>query len=157
MTIRDKNGNLLFEAEADDLLAGDLDGCDLTAAEMSGMDFGGGMLMANTVLSHANLSRASFYWCGLIEVDLSYADLERACLRGTNLVDCDFRFSNLRQADFGPSNLGGATAISGCDFSGADLTGASFDSAIYDKQTRFPEGFCHAEHRMTLRDANGRE
>jgi uncharacterized protein YjbI with pentapeptide repeats len=152
MTIRNRAGDLLFESETDELLAGDLDGQNLRDADLPGVDFGGSMLMTDTVLAYANLVRANLYWCGLISVDLSHANLEQACLQGTNLVNCNFRFANLKGANFGPSNLGGPTTISGCDFTGADLAAAVFQSVVYDYNTKFPEGFDPIRHDMIPAD-----
>jgi uncharacterized protein YjbI with pentapeptide repeats len=89
-----------------------LENTDLRGANLSGANLNGTNLR-NVLLDHANLSGA----------DLTNACLDGACLKYVILDD-----------------LRGAKLI-GANLIGADLTKADLRGAIYNNETKFPEGF----------------
>jgi uncharacterized protein YjbI with pentapeptide repeats len=78
-------------------------------------------------------------------VDFSGADLHEINLAGADLMISQFRYSNLSDANFRNANLDKCTfaraRLLGADFTGANLTEAAFRDALYDKHTKFPQGF----------------
>jgi uncharacterized protein YjbI with pentapeptide repeats len=99
------------------------------------------MEIRDRLVSFADLRGANFYWGTLINVRFDGANLEGADLAGTDLVRVSFRNANLQNADIGPSGLGYPSTVCGCDFTGANMDGTDLRAAIYDEDTRFPEGF----------------
>ena len=90
--------------------------------------------------------------CGkfdLSETDLRWAKLRWADLRYANLREADLREANLSEANLMSANLRGAnmrgTELRLADLRGAKLGGASLlgnlRRAIYNKLTKFPDGF----------------
>ncbi len=75
--------------------------------------------------------------------------LSNADLRGIDLRGADLRMTNLQGADLVGADLVGADLIGAnlnyADLQGADLRGASLlarlQGAIYNKLTKFPDGF----------------
>ena len=88
----------------------------------------------------ADLSGKDLRWIYLQEANLAQANLQGANLKGTNL-----RNANLQGADLHGANLS-RTNLEEADLRGADLTGVQnliprqIAVAIYDKETKFPEG-----------------
>jgi uncharacterized protein YjbI with pentapeptide repeats len=78
-------------------------------------------------------------------IDFSGADLHEINLAGADLMISQFRYSDLSNANFRNAALSKCTfaraRLLGADFSGANLTGAAFRDALYDKHTKFPQGF----------------
>lgn len=77
---------------------------------------------------------------------LRYADLRNQVLRGANLQKADLRGAllwntDLRGADLTDALLGYFDMVEFIDDPGADLTGVNLRGAIYDAQTRWPDGF----------------
>jgi uncharacterized protein YjbI with pentapeptide repeats len=91
-------------------------------------------------LAGANLSGEDLRWTYLQEVDLARANLQGADLAGTNLRNANLQGADLRGANLSKANLEEA------DLRGADLTGVQnliirqIAVAVYDKETKFPEG-----------------
>lgn len=81
-------------------------------------------------LSDAVIRRSYFYRC-----DFSGADLSDAVLVHTILSDCNFTNAHMRGADLRLCDL------SGTDMTGADLEGANIAGAVYNYDTKWPEGF----------------
>jgi hypothetical protein len=108
------------------------------------------------VLSELNLRGADFHEADLqgailtrstflltqsgLQANFAKANLEGAKLLGAFLEDVNFWQANLRGADLTEANLAGAD-LSGADLTGANLARATLTCALYDKQTRWPEGF----------------
>ena len=106
-----------------------------------------------TLLHYADLRSVTFTApinnAELFRAYLSHADfrqapfMETTNLSGADLTRADLRQTNLRRANLTHVNLVGAD-LSGADLSGADLTGAVLGkvgwTALYDKQTKWPEG-----------------
>lgn len=88
----------------------------------------------------ADLSGADLRWNYLQEANLKKANLQGTDLKGTNL-----RKANLQGADLRGANLSEAN-LEETDLRGADLTGVQnlilrqIVVAVYDKETKFPEG-----------------
>lgn len=89
-----------------------------------------GSLFFQPDFSKANLINANFSNANVPNIDFSYANLTGADLENTNLS-----YANLTGANLTGANLKGA------DLSYANLENAEFKNAIYDSQTKFPEGF----------------
>ncbi len=93
----------------------------------------------------ANLSGADLRWNYLQEVNLARANLQGANLAGTNLRNANLQGADLRGVNMSKTNLEEA------DMRGADLTGVEnltirqIAVAIYDKETKFPEGITFAD------------
>jgi uncharacterized protein YjbI with pentapeptide repeats len=139
--------------EAKDLSGVDLWRADLSNANLRGAD-----------LSGADLWRADLQGADLREADLSGARLigarynentqwpegfyyinsgaigPKANLIGTNLSEENLKGANLSKANLSYSDLSGAN-LSGADLSGADLWRADLREALYNDNTRWPNGF----------------
>ncbi len=68
------------------------------------------------------------------------ADLREANLRGADLTDADLRGADLRGANLCRANLACAD-LRGADLRHAHLRDLQLDGAVYDRRTRWPEGF----------------
>lgn len=111
-------------------------------------------------LRHVDLRQADLTDAKLVGADLFASRLQGAILKGADLREAD-----LRRVDFALADLSGVQAANAIlrssvltkanltganfrdvDFCGADMTGATFDKtdcsgAIYDEETKWPEGF----------------
>lgn len=97
------------------------------------------------LLANANMYEANFTGAYLIETDLTNAFLRRAILTGADLSGCNLMNAALKDANLSNTNLKGADLRS-ADLSGANLHGSNLDKtilakAIYDKHTKWPDGF----------------
>lgn len=95
-------------------------------------------------LDGADLRKTDFSGSIFQMVDFSKANLEGAVLR--DVMGCAFDTVGLAVGVyFEGANLIGADLrgayLRGADFTGADITGACLEGAIWDKNTRWPEGF----------------
>jgi hypothetical protein len=90
------------------------------------------------------------------EANFKGADLCAANLSGAVLPDADFSFSDLSYAKFLGSNLTRAKLtgadLSAVDFSDAKMTDADLAGALYDSETKWPEGFSIEGRDMILED-----
>jgi hypothetical protein len=113
----------------------------LRGADLRGMELGFGEVH----FSHADLSETNLARISLIATDLSHATLA-----GATLVYTKLELVNLRRASLASADLARATLLNcflnGADLSGASLTGLDLSGAMYDDETRWPEGFDPAEH-----------
>jgi hypothetical protein len=100
-------------------------------------------------LQGLDLTGATLYWASLGDADLSFADLSRADLRGAMLYRTKCRGTKFCEANLGRDALHGRTNLKGADLSTADLRGAILAGAVYDDETKFPEGFVPSEAGMT--------
>jgi uncharacterized protein YjbI with pentapeptide repeats len=77
--------------------------------------------------------------------NLSRARLAGAMLRSTRLVKANMEGVDLRNADLTSAVVPGANLrnakLQGATLTGADLKGADLKGALYDEQTRWPDGF----------------
>ncbi|MEU9102368.1 pentapeptide repeat-containing protein [Streptomyces sp. NPDC048361] len=108
--------------ERPDSLLG-VDGLDLTGSDLSGADFGDGML-TRTVLRDAVLVGTGFYRCHMEAAVLDGADLTGAGLVKAVLDGASLRGSKLDGADLGGAQMSGTDAR-GASLRGARLSGAS--------------------------------
>ena len=146
-----------------------LSGADLTGVMLTGVDLSGANL-TTVNLTQADLSGAILFQANLCGADLIEADLRGALLMGADLISADLRGADLaganlvgaslRGADLRGSNLRAASLLA----TGALLDQAAFDAplvramsaeawqalalgdadlsgAMYDEETRWPEGF----------------
>ncbi|WP_433733517.1 pentapeptide repeat-containing protein [Nocardia sp. CA-129566] len=116
------------------LANGALAGITLTRANLVGADLHGADL-SYTLLDGANLTRAD-----LTAVELWNTNLTHATLTDARLIGATFDGTELMEADLTGADLRGAKLY------GADLTNAKLDSAdlsgiLYNKYTRWPNGF----------------
>lgn len=80
------------------------------------------------------------------------ASLRNASFTGSNLNGVDFTDANLTGADFTVSRYSGPTKIQGANFAGAVLQNVKWEGAIFDCQTKFPEGFDTFSARLEAAD-----
>ena len=128
-------------------LATRLKGANLTEANLENVNLRGADLrdanlteanLENANLKVADLRDAKLIRVNLRGVDLTEADLRKASLTGANLSGadlrgCRIRGSNFADVDFRNTNLTGTKT---------QLTGVStLRGAIYNDETKFPEGF----------------
>ena len=73
-------------------------------------------------------------------IHLNYHDLSGADLRGFNLSEVNFCGANLRGANLSGANLYRADLIQ-ADLTGANLTGTHLSGALFDENTKWPDGF----------------
>jgi uncharacterized protein YjbI with pentapeptide repeats len=114
----------------------------LRGADLSGLHAPYGQLQG------LDLSGAHLYAAKLRNADLSFAILTGADLRGAALERAVCRGARFRGADLGRDNLDARTTLQGADLSTADLHDAKLEGAVYDDDTRFPEGFMPQAHGM---------
>lgn len=88
---------------------------------------------------------ADFSRLELVGADLAGRDLRQARLRGTDLHHADLRGANLAGADLVGADLCGA------NLEGAVLEGADLHWAIYDRRTRWPQGYQPRAHGCLMR------
>ncbi|NJL61103.1 MAG: pentapeptide repeat-containing protein [Methylacidiphilales bacterium] len=129
-----------------------------------------GSNLSNTNLSEAylagtNLSETNLQGSILHGSDLSGANLRNSNLRGANLRDAkvntyfddryqEWKNTDLRNADLRNTDLTNAKLIRAdlrmADLRTAKLNGTDLKYSLYDKKTRFPEGFNPASQKMNL-------
>jgi hypothetical protein len=110
------------------------------------------------VLNRPLLARVWTHWCAthrgeganlqganFVGADLARANLKKANLRGACLVRAQCFDANLRGADLRDANLRDAL-LAGADLRWAQLSGARLQGAVYDKSTRWPQGFNPKKH-----------
>ena len=141
-----------------ELTDSDLAGIDLEAADLTFVGFGESDLrganlrnanLRNSNLSEANLAGAVLTGADLREVQMAFADLSGSDMRNVNAsgvvpydgltVVVGMFGVNLRGADLRGADLSGVSILA-ADLREADLRGADLRGAIYDAETRFPEG-----------------
>jgi len=100
--------------------------------------------ITNITLTDAFLKNAYLVKADLMKANLRAADLRNAYLMGADLTDANLIMANLMGANLTDANLTGADLTS-ADIRGAklraNLSGANLKTAIYDKMTKWPEGF----------------
>ena len=98
--------------------------------------------MRGADLRHANLGLDNLGGTtSLRGVDLSGADLRDACLEGADLTGAKLVGADLRGVSAVCHVPGKQTCLYGADLSEARLAGADLKTALYDMETRFPQGF----------------
>lgn len=106
----------------------------LMGAYLSGANLQGIFLMQANLqeadLSEANLQEARLVWANLQEANLWGAKLQKSFLMNANLQGSILSYADLREANLWGANL-----------QGANLSGTELDKAIYDKETKWPDGF----------------
>ncbi|MFB2880724.1 pentapeptide repeat-containing protein [Floridanema aerugineum] len=124
---------------------------DLVNAEMSGANLIETDLwkanLQGAKLTEANLSNANLRKAKLITANLNNTNLSKAILIEADLRSAKLRNANLMGADLTKANLRGTSEYSSqaVDFYGANLKGIKLQQALYDENTRFPEGFNPSE------------
>ena len=108
----------------------DFEGCDFTAADLSGSRFLHCRFQAPPQLGGANLARVNLSGAVLIDCDLEGVNLREANLSGATLISCDLRGANATEA-----RLEGASFI-GCNAEGIRLVD-SHREGIRHAATRF--------------------
>jgi hypothetical protein len=146
----------------------DVSGLSLRGADLSGADLS--TILNGADLSGANLVHANLNWAQMTGADLSVSKLGGAILSLTSLSDANLKAADLRGADLSSTILVGAD-LSGSDLSGAKLNNpnlnganlsganlsdanlekanlfesslekANLNGAIYNKNTKWPDGF----------------
>lgn len=128
-----------------DLSRGSLRWADLRNASLENAKLGGADL-CGLDLRDAKATNASFKGADLCAANFGRAALESA----------DFSFSDLSYAKFQGAILRGSTLtgadLSAVDFSDADLSDAILAGALYDSETKWPQGFDIADKGMILEE-----
>lgn len=82
--------------------------------------------------------------------DLSGARLAGAVLPGSKLAKVNLKGADLSRADLTHAVLAGAdlqgAKLQGANLTAADLANVNLTGALYDSQTRWPQGFVPAQH-----------
>lgn len=126
------------------LAQADLRGADLSGANLYQADLRGAQLekanLRGAKLNRANLGEAKLYKADLSGATIAFASLYKAFLMEANLsearlIKTSLTEATLYQADVRRANLRGA------DLRGTDLTEVDLQGAIYDDDTKWPEGF----------------
>ena len=119
-----------------------LAGTDLPGASLHGAD------LPFADLTAANLRGANLYAADMTCAQLPMANLCEADLRQATLYGADLYGADLRNAALEGAWLGGA------DLCEANLAGSRLKHALYDADTRWPEGFdpiAHGARMVVLR------
>jgi len=137
-----------------DLAGIDLESTDLTFVYFDGSDLKGANLrnadLRNSALPQANLAGAVLAGADLREVQMAFADLSGSDMRNVDASAVESHDGirtvvgmygvDLREADLRGADLTGVSILA-ADLRGAHLLGADLRGAIYDVDTKFPEGF----------------
>jgi len=135
-------------------MATDLSVIDLHGADLAGLYLPDRRLLAAN-LTRTNLSDALLFHSDLRHADLRGARLERADLRGATLVgarldqadlsNADLEDANLQRVSFAEALLDGCKLVTvdlrGADLSRAHLEGVVFGPIMYDRETKWPDGY----------------
>lgn len=121
------------------LMEAELTGAHLDRAELIGACLERAYLF-QACFEGACLDGANLKGARLVLVNLQDAILEFANLKGANLKSANFEGAGLSDAHLENADLMEAN-LKGVYLKGAYLNGASLTSAIYDKNTVWPEGF----------------
>lgn len=128
-----------------DLSRGSLRWADLRGATLENAKLGGADL-CGLDLRDAHAKNSNFKGADLCAANFGKAALDAA----------DFSFSDLSYAKFQGSVLRGAKLtgadLSAVDFSEADLQDADLAGALYDSETKWPQGFEIADKGMILEE-----
>lgn len=119
---------------------------EITNTDMSKANFEGayvqrliGVKIDGANLNHINTNNFHPYHSDFSSVDLSGYDLSNGDFRSINLRDAKLINSNLSGSDLTP--WGEPADLRGADLTRANLTQTKLFFALYDCQTKFPEGF----------------
>lgn len=99
-----------------------------------------GNLRWSTDLKEVNLSKTDLFCAAFVLTNLEKANLQEAYLQRARLMGANLRDANLAEADLRNANLCRA------DLRGANLTGVKLANAVFDQDTRFPDGFDPLSH-----------
>ncbi|MDF1661825.1 MAG: pentapeptide repeat-containing protein [Planctomycetota bacterium] len=128
-----------------DLSRGSLRWADLRCATLKNAKLGGADL-CGLDLRDAHAENTNFKGADLCAANFGKAALDSA----------DFSFSDLSYAKFHGAVLRGATLtgadLSAVDFTDADLQDADLAGALYDSETKWPQGFEIADKGMILEE-----
>ena len=144
----------VLELSRSDLAGIDLASTDLTFVYFDESDLREANLQSadlrNSSLSDANLAGAVLAGADLRQVQMALADLSGSDMRNVDAsgvvpydgltIVADMYGVNLRGADLRGADLT-AVSLLAADLRDADLRGADLRGAVYDAETRFPEGF----------------
>jgi len=137
----DLSGSNLVDAN---LSRADLSQANLTGADLRHTRF----LSARLCRANLNVVNGQFAkldGADLSEADLQNADLTSASFTAADLTAANLGWANLQEADLRRANLSWAnlqnTDLRGADLTGSILIGTKMDGAVFDKQTKWAEGF----------------
>ena len=100
---------------------------------------GPGITMRGQKLQNRDLTTADFSGANMTGSDFSGSNLSKASFKGANLERCDFTGANLAGANFAGAKLDRCNLVKAV-LTGTDLTNASMTGALYNVETKFPEG-----------------
>lgn len=153
-----------IKLDYDKLSDQNLDNLDLSNAILSGLDLSSSSLvnvrLSVAQLQKTNLENSNLSFANLGTASFENAKLKSALLEGVSASSVLFRNANLMEVNLKNSYLGGADLIN-ANFEGADLTNANFErcvlygtdmrgmnietanfqGAVFDQNTKWPEGF----------------
>lgn len=117
---------------------------DIRYANLTKTDLHGATLN-NADFSSANLSEALLFDAVMIKANLSKTNLNKTVLSNANMKKANLNKADLNGAfllntNLHSANLEGATLYN-ANLSGADLTEAILKDAIYNSNTKWPDGF----------------
>lgn len=115
----------------------------LSGANFTGATFEGSCISPNQRidLSGRHLDNMNFERGDYSGSSFKKASLQSSNFSGANLTDVDFSDADLTAADFTVSSYNGPAKLNGADFTGAKIDKTNWEGAVYDCQTKFPEGF----------------
>lgn len=153
----DLNSATLIESK---LVKADLTGAELEMADLSKSKSNGANLsdtyMRMARLIEASLTRANLTNAHLQGADFTCSNLRSAVLDNADLTDADFGGADLQNASLAKSTLYGTilqrTDLRGANLSESELGNYYHGSPIYDKDTKFPEGYDPEQSGFKLKD-----
>ncbi len=131
-------------ADAANLSGAELDQANLTEA-----------VLDSACLIGANLREALLHRTSLRSADLREASLLKARLSFADLSNASLDEADLREADFEDALLSGAD-LRGANLRGANLLRADLRGALYDRRTRWPDGFIPAAAGVVISEGEER-
>lgn len=139
LTEADLRETTLIEARLSQarLIGANLEGSWLNKADLKG-----------SILRQADLSDADLTEANLSKANLSGANLSKAKLEKTDFSEADLSGADIRGVDLTDVRLGGADLRSATLNNATGLMEAELVDAIYNNETRFPDGFNPQEKAM---------
>jgi uncharacterized protein YjbI with pentapeptide repeats len=151
--INDLSGNPICECKGG-LVGARLIYLKLQQADLRGLVLEGASFIGSD-LTGADLSGADIYWGWFMGANLTDAKLRGARLSGADFTEAWLVRADLSGANLGTDNVGGSTSLKGANLSDAILDDANLTGAIYDRLTRFPDGFSPVLAGMKLEKGKG--
>lgn len=143
--INPNTGNDFTRARFKQANVGGIGGSFIAGADFTGASFYSGRTPASQNqgldLSGQKLDGSKLDSSDFSDSSFNGASLKQASFSGSHLKGVSFAGADLTGATFTVSSYSGQTQLQGADFSGAKVKDVNWEGAVFDCQTKFPQGF----------------